>query len=400
VAPSADRASVYAVGALSGGFAAAAPYQMYDINTATKVTEREFDLSTNAWNIVGYCGLEYNLNDESSNVMIVTSMNAADGTLMSIGAPNLGRPANQQTGGWSIVEDLANGISTQYISADANGNLESSTCGISWNPDNTTGYAAQMFEPLTSTIAWPATGGTMTGTVPPGVGNSYHQTTQDRAKGLMYVTAENGVIDVFDISTPVTALVGTIDVRALAGSDTSNAHSIDLSPDNHDIAYVTSRNTPNNGANMELVMDVTDYTAATLKGSIGGFAPGVCGVYATSDKAAYYGTQPALSLSTTSTYWASYGDYEAGILSVDYSIGNSGSADASNVSIVGSISTNGVTSASALPMSAGDIAGLGSASITLQYNVPGDVGSFSTSTYATAQNGASIYSYPGPYPVP
>ncbi|MCL5883226.1 MAG: hypothetical protein M1539_04535, partial [Actinobacteria bacterium] len=91
VVPSQDRSSIYAVGALSGGYLASAPYQMYNISTSTKAVIRSIPLGDSATNPVGYCGLEYNLNDESSNEIIAASMNAADGTLMSIGAPNLGR---------------------------------------------------------------------------------------------------------------------------------------------------------------------------------------------------------------------------------------------------------------------------------------------------------------------
>ena len=58
----------------------------------------------------------------------------------------------------------------------------------------------------------------------------------------------------------------------------------------------------------------------------------------------------------------------------------------------------GVTIASTLPASAGNIAGGGSAAITLKYNVPSGTATFKTTTYATAQNGSSVYTYPGPYP--
>jgi len=150
--------------------------------------------------------------------------------------------------------------------------------------------------------------------------------------------------------------------------------------------------------NTELVIDVTDVMAPKMLGSIPGLAQSVCGVYAIADKSEYYGTQPGLSLSKTGTFWATYADFTARKLSVSYSIGNTGAAGAANVAIVGSTATNGVSAASALPLSAGNIPASGSTSVTVQYNVPTGVGSFKTTTYATAQNGAAIYSYPGPYP--
>ncbi|MBK5225578.1 MAG: hypothetical protein JJD96_03275 [Thermoleophilia bacterium] len=48
----------------------------------------------------------------------------------------------------------------------------------------------------------------------------------------------------------------------------------------------------------------------------------------------------------------------------------------------------------------GDIAAGGSTAITLQYNVPVSTTGFMTTTYATAQNGATVYNYPGPGPYP
>ena len=200
----------------------------------------------------------------------------------------------------------------------------------------------------------------------------------------------------FDMST--NTLIGQIDINALTGSSSPRVHGVELAPGNSNIIYVTSRQTPDAAHNMELVVDVTDINAPSLLGFGPGLAPSVCGVYAIADKTEYYGTQPGLSLSKTGAFWASYADYTARKLSVNYSIGNTGAAGAANVSIVGSTSTTGVTSASALPMSAGNIAAGGSAAVTLQYNVPPAAATFKTTTYATAQNGATIYSYPGPYP--
>jgi hypothetical protein len=166
--------------------------------------------------------------------------------------------------------------------------------------------------------------------------------------------------------------------------------------------YVTSRNTPDAGGNMELVVDISDLNAPTLLGSVNGLATSACGVYAIADKSEYYGaTKPGLSISKARLpYWNGWDDYTNRVLSVDYNVGNSAAADASNVKIVGSSSTNGVTSASTLPANLGSIAASGSASLTLQYTVPPTVASFYTTTYATAQNGASLYTYPGPYPGP
>ncbi len=408
VVASKDRASVYAQGALSGGYLAGAPYQLYQIGVKNGNVIRSIPLPTDSYDPVGYCGLEYALNDENSNELVATSMNASDATLQSIGAPNLGRPAAEQQGGWAYV-DIANGTDTGFTSMynPANGtNYESSTCGISWNASGNNAYASTMFNPYVANLSWTggnggananASGTPTSFTAPPATGRMYHQNDTDKAKGLLYVGSEDGNIDVFNISTGSAVYDTTINVRALDGSTTSAIHSIDISPSNSNVIYVTARNTPDNSNNMELVIDVSNLAAPKLIGSIGGFTHDVCGVYAIGDKQDFYGHKPSLSLSETRVYWASLSDYAAGKLSVDYSIANSDAAVptnvAANVSITGSSSTNGVTAATALPLAVGNIGGGGSTALTLQYNVPVGVGSFMTKTDASAQNGAAIFTY-------
>ncbi len=416
VVPSKDRSHVYAVGALSGGSYdkttgtyRLADYRMYDINAATKVTEREIPMmdssGTQPVNPVGYCGLEYNLNDENSNEIIGASMNASNATLATVlHDPVLGTPIDlsgvrgsgtSEMGGWAF-EDISAGANTGFMTTDANGTTESSTCGVSWNADGTRGFAAQMFEPLVNTVNWTTRVADGDIAASASAGTSYHQSASDKAAGLLYVASSSGYVDVFDMTSGV--YMQYIDIRDLTGSYSNDVHGVELAPGNSSIMYVTSRNTPDAGGNMELVVDITDLNAPVLIGSVNGLAPAACGVYAIDNKAAYYGTKPGLSLSKTRTYWGSYADYTLGKLSVDYSLGASAAAAANDVKIVGSSSTAGVTIATALPASVGNIAAAGSASTTLQYNVPAGTALFKTTTYATAQNGASIYSYPGPYP--
>lgn len=115
-------------------------------------------------------------------------------------------------------------------------------------------------------------------------------------------------------------------------------------------------------------------------------------------KSSYCGS-PALSLSKTKVRWASYADYTARLLTVDYSVGNSG-MNANTVQIVGSTSTNGVTLATATPAAVGNIATGGSAAVSLKYNVPVTAGSFFPTTYATAKDLCNnTYAYPGPAPL-
>ncbi|MBI5870794.1 MAG: hypothetical protein HZB44_07565 [Actinobacteria bacterium] len=109
-------------------------------------------------------------------------------------------------------------------------------------------------------------------------------------------------------------------------------------------------------------------------------------------------TAPALSLSKTNVYWASYADYTAMTLSVDYSVGNSGSNGAYAASIVGALNTSGVTTINA-PVALGDIASGGSAAATVRYNVPVGAVSFMSTVYATADDACgNTNNYPGPMP--
>ena len=392
VVPAMDRASIYAVGALSGGYLASAPYQMYNISTSTKTLIRSIPLGDSAHNPVGYCGLEYNLNDENSNEIIAASMNASDATLMSIGAPNLGRAYQDQYGGWSF-EDITTGTSTGFMGTNFNGTPESSTCGIAWNATGDRGFASQMFEPLVDKVNW--TTRAVDGEIAAysTAGTSYHQEASDKVAGKLYVTSSSGNVDIFDMVTG--AQLGYIDIRNLTGTSTNDVHGVEIAPGHSNILYVTSRKTPDLTDNMEVVVDVTNPAAPVLKGSVDGLATSVCGVYAIASKADYYGTMPSgLTLSKVGARWASYADYVAGRLSVDYSIANAGAT--ARVKVVGATATNGVLLVA--PVNVGTIATAGSAPVTLQYNVPSGVGSFRTTVYATAQNGRQMASMPGPMP--
>ncbi|MBI5870335.1 MAG: S8 family serine peptidase [Actinobacteria bacterium] len=107
--------------------------------------------------------------------------------------------------------------------------------------------------------------------------------------------------------------------------------------------------------------------------------------------------KPLLSLETSSSFWASYEDYLSHELSVTFSFCNSGTNDAFNVAMVGSINTNSAVLASLVPGSVGNIAG-GSGScapITVKYLVPAGVSRFRATVYATAENSCGLnYAYP------
>lgn len=106
--------------------------------------------------------------------------------------------------------------------------------------------------------------------------------------------------------------------------------------------------------------------------------------------------KPALSVSSGAPYWQSYWNYQIRILSVHYTIHNSGPA-AKQVTVVGIVATNGVILQS-LTSNVGDINVGGSGGFLVNYSVPFMVNHFMTTIYATAKDECNnSYSYPGPY---
>gem|GEM_PF-1191467 len=112
---------------------------------------------------------------------------------------------------------------------------------------------------------------------------------------------------------------------------------------------------------------------------------------------------PALSLSKSSVYWASYADYTSRILSVNYSVWNNGDNEAYNAQIVGTVNSNGVTSVNTpkwVERPSGYNIPVGtSGAATIKYHVPAGILAFSTHVYLTADDSCgTTHSYPVPMP--
>lgn len=112
------------------------------------------------------------------------------------------------------------------------------------------------------------------------------------------------------------------------------------------------------------------------------------------------GLKPDLRLSMTNpAYWATFDDYQARRLSVDFTISNPGGPDAPSVEIGGSDSTNGVTLATPIPFSiTGPIATGASSGMTLVYDVYGGVYAFETTVDAIAQDACGQWFVYGVFP--
>ncbi len=108
--------------------------------------------------------------------------------------------------------------------------------------------------------------------------------------------------------------------------------------------------------------------------------------------------KPDLKVARTRIYWASYTEYQARLLSVDYALNNIAN-DAENATVVGIINTNGVSTYTLMPKGLGNIAAGGNMPFTIKYTIPPNTTTFVSSIYATADDPCgNHYEYPGPYP--
>lgn len=116
-------------------------------------------------------------------------------------------------------------------------------------------------------------------------------------------------------------------------------------------------------------------------------------------RAFYFSGAAALTLSRGAVYWASMADYEAALLSVDFSITNAGPGTANDAAITYVSVGNGVSAVTGLPLALGSIPQDSSSDFTLVYSVPTGAGSFMTTLYAQAINddGETQY-WPSPPP--
>ncbi|MFA5809045.1 MAG: hypothetical protein WC935_01735, partial [Thermoleophilia bacterium] len=109
--------------------------------------------------------------------------------------------------------------------------------------------------------------------------------------------------------------------------------------------------------------------------------------------------KPSLSLSAPAPFWGSLADYQAGILSVNWTISNTGGTVAYDVTLTNTSNTNGVTMVVS-SASLGNIAGGGSGIATLKYGGFRNggyitIGSWHTVNAGTAKDECgTLYTYP------
>jgi len=119
-----------------------------------------------------------------------------------------------------------------------------------------------------------------------------------------------------------------------------------------------------------------------------------------SNEAAATTVIPNLTWFKKRVYWASWSDYSNRLLSIDYTLTNSGSGIATGSAIHASMcNPNTVFTVTQLPLVIGDINPLQSRNVMLKYYVPINVGSFTTGTYANCSDDAGrSYWFPGTLP--
>lgn len=344
----------------------------------------------------GLCGIEWQQNDPDSGIIWTADMDA--GTTRG-GLYEFNANTNSFTGG--------------YIDATS-GATTGQTCGIGWNSSNSYAYSALMQGQKAVRHNWPAA------SIDTEVATPTWNHMLDTAKtgGYAYVAGHKdstgaGKIYIFNMASMT--LVSTV----TTGGNLTAPHQI------HDVRiahserymYVHSRE-GNNVASPSLpgqvfVFDLVDdgdntqddgasLTNPVLIQTINAQTTGsvACGTELLS-KADYCGA-PSLSLTKNSVYWGPNPDYSNGVLSVDYTVNNNGTAQhhAYDVTVVGAVNTNGVTLNTVAPVGLGNIAVGGSANMTLKYNV-GAATAFNTTVYATAKDLCNnTHAYPGPYPGP
>jgi len=101
-----------------------------------------------------------------------------------------------------------------------------------------------------------------------------------------------------------------------------------------------------------------------------------------------------LQLSASDTKWSTYSDYQSRILTVSYTVVNSGADDAASLEITGDSSTSGVYTQN-LPQAVGALAAGNSATFKVRYQVPVGVSIFNSSlTGMITDVDGDEYSYP------
>jgi hypothetical protein len=104
---------------------------------------------------------------------------------------------------------------------------------------------------------------------------------------------------------------------------------------------------------------------------------------------------PQLSLTNGWTYWESYADYRSRFLTIEYTLGNTGSGDANDIQVSSLYASHGVVAATATPLLLGNLAAGGSLTTHVKYVIPYGVTSFFAFAQGTCEDDVGgTYAYP------
>ncbi|MBE0430030.1 MAG: hypothetical protein IBX61_09215, partial [Thermoleophilia bacterium] len=312
---------------------------------------------------VGLCGIEF----APDGKIWATSMSSAAGN------------------GGIYEFDKETGATGGYVNTGV-GEENRATCGIGWSADGTTAYASLMGAKKLTTMAWP--GGAISDQLDIIDTGALHILDVARTANYAYVTGGNiegtGKLAIVDLSS--NTQVGTLTGPPGSG----DWHGPTVAHD-EGILYIHSRG-GSAGTNPDFPGTLYIYDIGGVDGGTGtktepallGYIAdeGTGGISCGSDVAAKsdYCGEPVLEATRENTYYASSDDWAARIISVDFVIDNTsgGSLNAYAVEITGADNSDGVTLGSGTPVEIGDIPAGGSDTVTLKFEVPGGVESFTT----------------------
>lgn len=95
--------------------------------------------------------------------------------------------------------------------------------------------------------------------------------------------------------------------------------------------------------------------------------------------------EPAIDSITASPYWASYSDYTSRLLTVDEYVSGSSACDTCRYQVEEVTASQGVTAHAALPASLENLDGGPQSRVTIRFQVPDGINSFSSSLRVTCQ---------------
>ncbi|MBI5870757.1 MAG: PD40 domain-containing protein [Actinobacteria bacterium] len=286
------------------------------------------------------------------------------------------RVSTSSTGAQAITESPLLGCLNPSISADGRFvafDTKSSTLVDGDTNSNWDVFVKDMLTGVTTRVSTDSTGAQVSS-------GSYASISGDGRYVAFESTASNLVSgdtninrDIF-VKDTLTGMVKRVSVGSTGSQANGESHTSTLSLNGNYVAFISGASNLVNGD----TNSAKDYFKVSSGNAI-----------------ACTGQAPALNLAIADSRWASYADYQARKLSIDYDLTNAGSSDAFSLSIVNVVSTGGATTQPPPYMLSWMINSGSTSTLTMSYYVPPGVFSFRTTVHATAGDACGqSFSYP------